>query len=259
MDRVSEGVPGIGIGSMKSCLVEGDAEFEKRARRVKSRALVFSIVLQTIVVAALVLFPLLGKGERISLKDMTPMPPYNFSGGHARNTNTAPRNRAIHPLCRFCAPPGIPQCIATHTENTEGHTPDSSGPFIPGLPPGPSLPGGLTPPESSTGPEPPPREQTSVQKERIVVGHIEPAMLVRRIEPMYPPLAKQLHREGRVELRAIISEDGSIQQLEAVSGDPLLIQSALAAVREWRYRPTYLNGKAVEVDTHITVIYSIAR
>ncbi|MGB7517850.1 MAG: energy transducer TonB, partial [Candidatus Acidiferrum sp.] len=84
------------------------------------------------------------------------------------------------------------------------------------------------------------------------------AKLVRRIEPEYPPLARQLHREGRVELHAIISTDGSIQALEVVTGDPLFLQSALAAVREWRYQPTILDGQPIEVDTHITVIYNLS-
>lgn len=97
------------------------------------------------------------------------------------------------------------------------------------------------------------------EKPRKVHKSVSPAMLVHRVEPEYPVLAKQLGRSGRVELRAVIAIDGTIQSLEVVSGDPLFYQSALAAVREWRYRPTVLNGEPVEVDTFITVIYNIAR
>jgi protein TonB len=82
-------------------------------------------------------------------------------------------------------------------------------------------------------------------------------MLVQRVEPVYPPLARQIHREGQVELHAVIATDGTIQSLQAVSGDPLFLQSALEAVRQWRYHPTILNGQAVEIDTYITVIYSL--
>ena len=74
-------------------------------------------------------------------------------------------------------------------------------------------------------------------------------MLTRRIEPIYPTLPRQLGRSGRVELRAIIATDGTIQSL----------QSALEAVRQWRYTPTVLNGRVVEVDTYITVIYNKQR
>jgi len=81
-------------------------------------------------------------------------------------------------------------------------------------------------------------------------------MLTDRVEPVYPTLAKQLGRSGRVELRAVISTDGTIQSLQIVSGDPLFYQSALEAVRRWRYKPTMLNGELVEIDTFITVIYT---
>jgi protein TonB len=100
---------------------------------------------------------------------------------------------------------------------------------------------------------------TPTEKTRISLGHIEAALLVHRVEPVYPRLPLQMHREGRVELRAIIATDGSIQALEVVSGDPLFYASALAAVREWRYRPTILDGQAVEVDTQISVIYTLIR
>jgi periplasmic protein TonB len=60
-------------------------------------------------------------------------------------------------------------------------------------------------------------------------------------------------------LRAIIATDGSIQSLQVVGGDPLFFQSALAAVQQWQYRPTVLNGRAVEIDTFVTVIYSLQR
>lgn len=82
-------------------------------------------------------------------------------------------------------------------------------------------------------------------------------MLVRRVEPVFPPLARQIRRSGKVELHAVIATDGSIQSLEVVSGDPLFIQSALDAVRQWRYRPTMLNGQPVEIDTFITVLYTV--
>jgi protein TonB len=93
-------------------------------------------------------------------------------------------------------------------------------------------------------------------KRRIVVGHIDPAMLMHRVEPVFPPILKQLHRSGKVELHALIAADGTIQSLQVVSGDPLCVESALDAVRQWRYRPTLLNGQPVEVDTFITVIYT---
>lgn len=82
-------------------------------------------------------------------------------------------------------------------------------------------------------------------------------MLIYRVDPIYPPLAKQIHKEGRVELRAIIATDGTIQSLEIESGDPIFYQSAKDAVSQWRYKPTILNGQPMQIDTHITVIYTM--
>ncbi len=82
-------------------------------------------------------------------------------------------------------------------------------------------------------------------------------MLIQRVQPQYPALARQIHREGQVELHAIISTDGTIRSLQVVSGDPLFVQSALDAVQQWRYHPTVLNGQPVEIDTYISVIYHL--
>jgi protein TonB len=91
------------------------------------------------------------------------------------------------------------------------------------------------------------------------LSQIDASKLISRVEPMYPVLAKQIGRSGKVELHAIIGEDGMIQSLEAVGGDPMFFASAMQAVKQWRYTPTMLNGQAVKVDTYITVIYNMTR
>jgi protein TonB len=83
------------------------------------------------------------------------------------------------------------------------------------------------------------------------------AQLISRIEPRYPTLAKQTKTEGIVRLHAIISRDVRITSLDILSGHPLLVQAALEAVSQWRYRPTMLNGEPVEVETSITVIFRL--
>jgi periplasmic protein TonB len=90
-----------------------------------------------------------------------------------------------------------------------------------------------------------------------VGGNVQAAKIINRVQPVYPPLARQTRISGTVRLHAIISKDGTIQQLEVVSGHPLLQQAALDAVRQWRYQPTLLNGEPVEVDTTIDVIFSL--
>jgi len=256
VQRVS-GLSENGFGSLGSCLVEADPQSEKRARRIKQRAIAISIVLQSLALVALVLFPLLSKGERISLQNMTPIPPYAPIGDH--KPSTTPPRREVHtpPLCHFCQPPNISPIVVTRDPTTSAEHEDSPGDPIPGLLPTPGVNGGVHPTE--THPMAPIDEKTTVKAERRSVSELQQmAQLITRVEPRYPPLAIQIHREGRVELHALISPTGTIESLEVISGDPFFIQSALAAVREWRYRPTILNGRPIEVDTHITVIYTLS-
>jgi protein TonB len=94
---------------------------------------------------------------------------------------------------------------------------------------------------------------------RITVSQgVTTGLLVRKVQPNYPPLAKQARIQGAVVLQAVIGKDGSIQNLRAVSGHPMLIQSAIDAVRQWKYKPYFLNGEPVEVDTQVTVNFTLA-
>ncbi|MFI5057765.1 MAG: energy transducer TonB [Candidatus Acidiferrales bacterium] len=96
-----------------------------------------------------------------------------------------------------------------------------------------------------------------VQSRIKVGGNVTAARIINRTTPMYPPLARQTRISGTVRLHAIIAKDGTVQQLEVLSGHPLLVQAALDAVRQWRYQPTLLNGEPVEVDTTVDVIFSL--
>lgn len=79
------------------------------------------------------------------------------------------------------------------------------------------------------------------------------AALIHKVQPQYPSAARLMHLQGTVRLRATIGKDGSVSELEVLSGNPILAQAAVAAVRDWRYRPTRLNNEEVEVETYITV------
>ena len=83
--------------------------------------------------------------------------------------------------------------------------------------------------------------------------------LVHKVEPRYPPIAQQLHIQGAVIVKAFISRDGVITRAVAESGPSLLVQAALDAVRQWRYRPYYLNHEPIEVETQITVNFVLAQ
>jgi protein TonB len=92
----------------------------------------------------------------------------------------------------------------------------------------------------------------------LVGGNVQEAKLIYRVQPLYPALARQVRVQGVVVLEAIIAANGSIQQLHVLSGHPMLIPSAVEAVRQWIYSPTILNGKAVEVKTTIEVRFTLS-
>jgi len=94
------------------------------------------------------------------------------------------------------------------------------------------------------------------QRVRISQG-VTSGLLIHKVEPPYPVIAKSARIQGSVVLKAIIDRDGSIQDLQLVSGHPMLVPSAIQAVKQWRYRPYLLNGQPVEVETTITVIFSL--
>jgi TonB family protein len=95
--------------------------------------------------------------------------------------------------------------------------------------------------------------------ERITVGgNVQQAKLVRQPRPEYPPLAKQARISGVVRLQVVIAEDGSVKDIALMSGHPLLVPPSMEAVRRWRYEPTLLNGKPVEVLTQVDVNFTLS-
>lgn len=249
---------------LNSCLVEGDSEYEQRARRMRRRALAISIILQILAVTALLLYPLLGRSERISLRDATPVPPYARLGSRNPHTPTRPHTPTNHPVCSFCFSGHIPPTIVTHdptpAQSTTDDSVDDSEISRYGDPNGDR--NGVLNSNRTQVPKPPDDRDSHVGQPTVrqrISETVQTAQLIHRVEPVYPALARQLGRSGRVELHAIIGTNGTIQALEVISGDPLLIRSAREAVQEWRYRATILNGQPVEVDTYITVIYTLNR
>ena len=247
-------VGGEEFASLQSCLMGGDPEQLAREKRVRRKSLILSITLQVLVVAAIVLIPLFGKPALMASVVVVPIPPYYSHGERHATEHPRPQPPGEkHNVCRICAPTVIPNTIVTHTtENTEE----------------PEPPGFLDPPTGTRGEIPlvdtrahpeTPHETTIDPPHKIYKTHLDPAMLTVRIEPVYPILMRQTGRSGQVQLHATIAVDGTIQSLQVVSGDPGFYRSAMDAVREWRYKPTILNGNPVEVDTFITVIYNIGR
>ena len=256
LEKVSGEVCKDSLGSLSGCLVDGDAKQLARERRIRRRALAISIGLQSAVLATLILVPVFSKAERINLKIITPVPPYSRYHDVSHNSGAQPRPpRGPQNQCRFCAPPSIPTTIVMRDPTSFANPTDAP----PGI--GDNIPGaidGLIPlSDSRQRVLPPPETEHHVVRPQVIrMTQLDPAMLIHRVEPVYPALARQTRRDGRVELRAIIGTDGTIQSLQIVVSDPLFDRSALEAVGQWRYRPTILNGQPVEIDTYITVIYS---
>ncbi len=93
---------------------------------------------------------------------------------------------------------------------------------------------------------------------QVRLSHMNEGDLVRKVLPTYPPLARSARVQGPVVLQAMISKLGTIENLQVLSGHPLLAPAAIDAVRQWRYRPYILNNEPVEVETQITVNFSLA-
>lgn len=243
------------IGSLGSCLVEGDAEQRARERKIRRRALTLSIILQTIFLAVLLIAPLFAKTPPLAVQNFVPIPPYVHSSVPERSNVQQGIETRRPPACHFCAPSRIPPRVPVlGREDAEPTPPSFEGLNVGGGPAGQTPPGaiGIFDPRNQPQIPPPSRQHRIVRG-----GQVQAAMLVYRVEPKYPTLMQQIRRSGSVQLHAIISTDGTIESLQVISGDPGFYQSALDAVRQWRYKPTILNGQAVEVETVITVIYNI--
>jgi protein TonB len=160
------------------------------------------------------------------------------------------------------APTVIPKTIAQIKDEPE---PVQQGPAVgvvggvPGGMPG-GTPGGVLGSiitGAAAAPPPPPPQATTPRRVR-VGGQVDAAKLIFGPRPEYPPLAKMARIQGKVLLEAIISRDGTIQDLKVLSGHPLLVKAALEAVQRWRYQPTLLNGEPVEVITEVEVNFTLA-
>lgn len=242
------------IGTLGSCLIDGDVEQKSRERKTKRRALTLSIALQSLAIVAIVMVPLLGHTEKISYISAIPMPPYR----PIPNKPVANVQQQIPHTSEVCLTcwdkPVSPHPAPVDHTSLDQPTPGESVIQI-----GNSDGNGLIDIFGDRGgPKPPVEHLNQNEKRRITVGgSVQQAKLVRKVDPLYPPLARQLHRSGQVHVRAVISVDGTVAALQAIDGDPLFIQSSLDAVGQWRYQPTLLNGQPVEVETIITVVYTL--
>jgi len=112
-------------------------------------------------------------------------------------------------------------------------------------------------------PPPPPQPVQAAQaqpapavKQVRAGGDLQPGALIKRVNPVYPEILKLSHIGGTVRFSATIGRDGKLRDIQLVSGNHVLVQSATDAVKQWVYRPTTLNGEPIEVITQIDVEFS---
>ena len=225
---------------------------------------VVSFGLQALLVGVLVLIPLiyteaLPKQQLMGYLVAPPPPPPPPPPPAA-----APVIKAAKPMTeidngQLKAPTAIPKKIAMIKEDeSASNSGGVVGGVVGGVPGGQAggVLGGVLGAIASSAPTAVPKAATP-QRVKVSAG-VTQGLLIRRVQPIYPPLAKQARIQGTVVLQAVIGKDGSIENLHAVSGHPMLIQNAIDAVRQWKYKPYFLNGEPVEVDTQVTVNFTLA-
>ena len=218
-------------------------------------AAVVSLLLQCVLVAVLAGLPLLytealPRVWSTSLVAPGPPPgaPAPERASQKRRAPTPPETDMLG--SRLRQPRAIPPRVARIEEN-DAPPEISAGPGVPGGTGDPSASGVLNAIVNLAPPAVAP--QPSFSRPVRVSQGVAQGLLVRGVRPLYPPLARQARIQGTVILRAIVGKDGSIENLQLVSGHPMLAAAAIEAVRQWRYRPYTLNGAPVEVETEITV------
>jgi len=245
------------------CLLDQKDEASRRARRLRRATLLLSILIQALVLTLLLLRPLFGAQEIRLVARLIPLPPYRGRPAGPPPESSKPQPPRSHHAALPARPVIWLPAPNRPLDAAEDIAPDI-GPAVSGpSAEGPGDPNGLISMPGILGdrrpvPLPPPSPAEPVKsKPRYVPSEVQEARVIERVLPLYPPLARQMHLQGVVEIRAIIAADGTTESAEIVSGNALLAHAALDAVLRWRYRPTLLNGRPVEVETIIRVIFRI--
>ncbi len=236
-------------------------------KTIKSRrgaSTLVSFILQCVIIAIVALIPLWFT-QALPAKELTtflvapppPPPPPPPPAASAPVHRTAPVK--VEDTSALKTPTSIPKEVKMIKEEPQQQAPPSAVAGVVG-----GVPGGVAGGQaggvlggvlSSTPAYVPPKP--NVQRVRVSQG-VTQGLLVKKVQPEYPPLARQARIQGTVVLKAVISKNGKVEGLQVVSGHPMLTSSALQAVKQWQYKPYILNGQPVEVETNITVNFTLA-
>jgi periplasmic protein TonB len=228
-----------------------------KLKTARGRTTTFSFILEAVVVGVMVLIPLLftealPKAQLMMALVAPPPPPPPPPPPAAVHIVKQVQTDIVNGQLR--TPTKIPKKVEIIKE--EEAPPPMSGVVggVPGGVPGGQM-NGVIGGIISNAPMAVPK--VAVQRVRVSQG-VTQGMVLHKVQPTYPPLARTARVQGSVLLAAVIGKDGTIQNLHVISGHPLLTQAALDAVRQWRYRPYILNGEPVEVDTQVTVNFTLS-
>src|ERR1700730_14035454 len=232
-----------------------------RLKTKRGRTTTFAIILEIALIGVMVLLPLIFTEALPKQQLMTflvappppppPPPPPAAVVKVVKQIQTDIVNGALR------TPTKIPQKVQMIKEEEAPPSIASAGVVggVPGGIPGGQM-GGVIGGIISSTPVAVPKVATP-QRVRVSQG-VTQGLLVRKIQPNYPPLARQARIQGSVLLQAEISKDGTIENLHLISGHPMLAPAAIEAVKQWKYKPYILNGEPVEVETQITVNFTLS-
>src|SRR5579863_4690911 len=222
----------------------------------------FSFILEAVLVGVLVLIPLLftealPKTQLMTFLVAPPPPPPPPPPPAAAPVKIVKQVQTDIVNGQLRTPTKIPEKVQMIKEDEAPPVMSAAGVVggVPGGVPGGSM-GGVIGGIISSTPVAVPKVATP-QRVRVSQG-VQQGLLVRKVQPAYPPLARQARIQGSVLLQAEISKDGTIENLHLISGHPMLAPAAIEAVKQWKYKPYILNGEPVEVETQITVNFTLS-
>jgi len=238
-------------------------EFGQQKKR-QSFATVTSFILNCLAIGVLLIMPLafpesLPKGQLLTFLVAPPPPPPPPPAAQVQRVVRQIQTDMMN-TGQLRTPSRIPQRVQMIKEEDAPPPMPSVGGVVGGVPggiPGGQLGGVMGGIVSATNAAVPKFVPVTPQRVRISQG-VTRGLLVQKVEPQYPTLARAARVQGDVVLSAVIDTNGQITNLQLVSGHPMLVPAAIAAVTQWRYKPYLLNGQPVEVETTITVIFSLS-
>jgi len=243
----------------------GMLENNRMTRPKRAIDFIVSGMAHSAIVALAILIPLLFAGAtgltRVETTYLVePPPPPPPPPAPAALVHAVVRPKLFSDSHTLYAPRVIPKKIAQIKDLTAPQSSEGVAGGVPGGVPGGVMGGvlgGVLGGSTHFAPPPPPPKVPVQARTYRVGGQVQPPVLVYKVQPKYPPLAKDTHVQGDVVLDCVIDPRGDVTQMHVLSGQPLLIQAAYAAVGQWKYRPTLLNGVPVSVAMEVTVHFSM--